>query len=83
MPWHLALLSLEERAAQQGWADSAACDRYRAEGKFGASCDLVWGQQDGEFSCDGAGGTGQVKVPPALSLPREQPQKEDPGEWWQ
>lgn len=49
------------------------------EQKFGASCDLVWEQQD-EFSYDGAGGTGQVKVPPgALSLPHEQPQK-DTGE---
>lgn len=76
-PWHFALLSLEERTAQEGWADSAACDRYRTKGKFGASCDLVWKQQDGEFSCDGAGGTGQVKVPPgALSLPHEQPQKD-------
>lgn len=76
----LALLSLEERTAQQGWADSAACDRYRIEGRCGASWDLVWEQQVDEFSCDGAGGTGQVKVPPgALSLPHEQPQK-DTGE---
>lgn len=35
---------------------------------------------DDEFSSDGAGGTGQVKVlPRALSLPHEQPQK-DTGE---
>lgn len=69
-----------KRTAQQGWADPTACDRYRTEGKFGASCDLVWEQQDDEFSCDGAGGTEQVKVSPrALSLPHEQPQK-DTGE---
>ena len=69
--------SLDESTAQQGRAGAAANDRYRAEGKFGASCDLAWERQDDEFSGDGAGGTVQVKVHPgSLSLPHEQPQKD-------
>lgn len=72
LPWHLALLPLEESTALWGWAGTAANDRYRAGGKFGASCDLVWEQQDDEFSGDSAGGVVQVKVHPgSLSLVHE------------
>lgn len=72
LPWHLALLSLDESTAQRGWAGTAANDRYRADSKFGARCDLAWEQQDDEFSSDGADGTVQVKVHcGSLSLPHE------------
>lgn len=68
----LALLPLDASTALWGWAGTAANDRYRAEDKFGASCDLVREQQDDEVSGDGAGGTVQVKVHPgSLPLPHE------------